>query len=539
MLKPATDHSEDQQTEPADRSPGREAAHGAAEAPGDGGHARVPGMNVARTARSTLFALALTGLGLGLNYLFSLVLARWYGAADFGLFATGLAVMNAFVVIVTMGFDSIVLREVPAERVRHGGGAGWPIVRSALALSGVAALAVALTVGLLAQPIAAHVFPDAMGIGRVLAWFAAAVPIATAGVILLAGLQAIHDVRLRLTLRYGIDPLFRFAIGAGAFLAGATILGGVFAVIAASALTALIGYIVLRRRMTAGASHPSSRADHGRALILRLLRASWPLTLSSIALVIAGRSDIVLLLGMTDASQAGLYGGALVTAAIISIILQVIETIVAPQLSDGIARSGTAGIVPLYRLALRWTTLLAVPAFLFFALAAEEIMALLGPEFRAAGICFLLLSTAHLVNALTGSASYILILSGRTKTVLANSAIYAAVIITGNVLAIPHWGIEGAAVVLLAATGVINLLRLIEVRVIFGIHPFSAASIGPVMIGGLIIGGYALLRAFGVEPNPWAVAAASVPIYLALVLLTCLHPEDRVVLLKARRLVWR
>lgn len=495
-------------------------------------------INVSRTARSTLFAFALTGLGLGLNFFFSVALARWYGAADFGLFATGLAVMNALVVIVTMGFDAIVLREVPAVRARAGGATGWQIVKPALMITGAAAVAVAVLLALLAQPIEARFFPEAMGIDRVFMWFAAAVPIMTAGVVLLSGLQAVQDVRLRLTLRYGIDPILRFAIGALLFVAGATILGGIFAVIAGALVTAVIAFFGLRRRMTPSASAPAATPPD-RSLWLRLLRASWPLTLSSLVLVIAGRSDIVLLLGLTDAAQAGLYGGALVTAAIISIILQVVETIAAPLFSDGIARSGASGIAALYRLALRWTTLLAVPIFLFFAIAADEIMALLGPEFRTAGTCFLILATAHLINALTGSASYVLLLGNRPKTVLLNSMVYAAIIIGGNVVAIPIWGIVGAACAMLLAITVINVLRLIEVRMIFGIHPFSLASAGPVLVGAILLAAHFGLRAAGVEINAFVPAFAAGLIYLVVVMLTCLHPDDKAVLLKARRLVRR
>lgn len=536
-LNPTSEASDDRSDEPQarppvskfeiDKSPPTTGAARAVDQPVD----------VAHVARSTVFAFILTGLGLGLNYLFNVALARWFGAAEFGLFATSISVINALVVVVIMGFDMIVLREVPAERAQHAG-AGWRVLRLSLIIVLAVATSFALILGLLAQPIANRFFADAQGLSPILATFAIALPLMTAGALLLAGLQATRDVRLRLTVRYGLEPILRFAIGAIAYVAGAGIVGGVWAVIAASAATAFIALIGVRRRMPLRQAALPGGGSEG-ALLARLMRASWPLTLASIVLVCAGRADIVLLLGYSGAHETGLYGGALVTAAIITTILAVVETIAAPLLSEGIARSGARGVSDLYKLALRWTTLASVPIFLFFAIAAWEIMGLLGPEFRAAGLCFLILSAANLVNALTGSANYILLLGNKPGIVLANALLFGAVMVGGNALAVPLWGMIGAAGTLLLATTLINVARLIEVWLVFGIHPFSKESIGPALIGAALIGLDLVLEVSGLHLNGWIAAVIAVLIYGVLVLLSCLHPDDRRILGKAARMIRR
>jgi len=494
-------------------------------------------VDVTHVARSTVFAFVLTGVGLGLNYLFNVALARWFGPAEFGLFATSISMINALVVVVIMGFDPIVLREVPAERAQQPG-AGWRVLRLSLIIVLAVAISFAIALGLLAQPIENRFFADTPGLSPILANFAIALPLMTAGALLLAGLQATRDVRLRLTVRYGLEPSLRFAIGAIVYVAGVGIIGGVWAVIAASAVTAVIAFFGVRRRMPLRQSALPSGGSEG-ALLASLMRASWPLTLASIVLVCSGRADIVLLLSYGGAREAGLYGGALVTAAIISTILAVVETIVAPLISEGIARTGARGISDLYKLALRWTTLISVPIFLFFAIAAWDIMALLGPDFRAAGLCFLILSAANLVNALTGSANYVLLLGNKPKLVLANALLFGIVMVGGNALAVPLWGLIGAASTLLLATTLINVARLIEVRVVFGIHPFSKESVGPALIGAVLIGIDLALEVSGVHLNGWIAAIVAVLIYGVLVLLTCLHPDDRRILGKAKRMIRR
>ena len=67
---------------------------------------------------STLF-FGGTLFGLGLNYLYTIVLARLLGASQFGLYALGLGVFSLLSVIAIGGLDSALLRFIPTS---HGTG---------------------------------------------------------------------------------------------------------------------------------------------------------------------------------------------------------------------------------------------------------------------------------------------------------------------------------------------------------------------------------------------------------------------------------
>jgi len=493
--------------------------------------------DLGRAAKSTAFALVMTAIGLGANYLFNIAVAHWFGPADFGLFAAGYALLNALAIVVVLGLDAIVLREAAGARARGDMVGARAILRRAALLVLLAGCAVGVGLALAARPITASFFAATPGIAPVLQAFAPALPAIAVGTVLLAGLQAIQDVRVRMLLRYGLDPLLRFGFGALAYGLGASILGAVAAVTAASATMAL-GALAAFHRMAArqATAVAASVATIGW---LGLLGASWPLTGAALFNLAAMRSDTLILLSLTGAHEVGLYSAALMTAAMITVLLMVVETIMSPLFADRIARTGIGSVEPLFRLSLRWVTLLAVPAFLFFAVAAPEIMGLFGTEFRAAAPAFVLLSAGALVNCLTGSANYVLILSGKTKLVLANSIAYAAVVVVANYVAIQEWGILGAATAMLATTIVLNLARLIEVAVLFRIHPFSRASAWPVGIGAAIWVGAALLQDRLSAVATWPIAVAAVLFYAAILLAVGLDPADRQLLGRALATVRR
>jgi len=215
-----------------------------------------------RTAKSTVFALFMTAIGLGANYLFNVVVAHWFGPAEFGLFAAGYALLLPLAAVAVLGLDAIVLREVSGARARGDLAGARAILGRASLLVLVAGCFISGGLAAEANSITARFFAATPGIARVLQSFAPAVPAIAVGLVAFAGLQALQDVRIRMTLRYGLDPLLRFGFGAVAYVIGASVLGAVAAVAAASvatALAALAAYHRLITRQSAVVSPPKAR----------------------------------------------------------------------------------------------------------------------------------------------------------------------------------------------------------------------------------------------------------------------------------------
>jgi O-antigen/teichoic acid export membrane protein len=72
-------------------------------------------------------------------------------------------------------------------------------------------------------------------------------------------------------------------------------------------------------------------------------------------------------------------------------------------------------------------------------------------------------------------------MTGYTKLKLINSIIRLAIYLGLSVVLIPQYGIVGAATVSLFGEGVVNLLRLIEVYILFRILPYNMGFLKPIL----------------------------------------------------------
>ena len=95
--------------------------------------AHVP--QLVRIARGTALFAAGTVFGLGLNYVYGIVLARLLGADDFGLYSLGLALFNVLTVIAIAGLDNAALKFVADTKAQGNSNQINGVVRAALLLS--------------------------------------------------------------------------------------------------------------------------------------------------------------------------------------------------------------------------------------------------------------------------------------------------------------------------------------------------------------------------------------------------------------------
>jgi len=107
-----------------------------------------------------------------------------------------------------------------------------------------------------------------------------------------------------------------------------------------------------------------------------------------------------------------------------------------------------------------------------------------------------------------------------------------------NVLLIPRWGMVGAATASLAAVAINNLLRLIEVYILFRLLPYNVSFLKPVTAGlAALAAALALGRLLPAEAS-LLYAAVNVIIllaaYVGAILLLGLSEEDRSVLARLR-----
>lgn len=461
-------------------------------------------------------------LSMGLVY----VVARGLGSATGGALFQAIALFNIAVVVATLGADTGLLRTLSAPRTRR------PPLRSLLplALVPVAVAGGALAVGgvvwsaTLGRWMAGDGDPASVAeLVRVLAPF---VPVGAVGLALLGATRGFGTmVPTVIAERLGRPALQ--LVSAGTAIAAGLATGRVALAwsigVVCSAAYAVRALLALHRRPARTTSSrlvavPSPRSVEllsptlsgtpvpapptGRALARLFWTFTLPRALSSMFRVGVLWLDVVLVGALVSTSAAAVYTVAtrLLQAGFLAVdaIGQAVEPMFARMLGEGhVARAHA-----LYEVATGWLVGLTWPLFLTMWVFAPTLLGLFGEDYAAASSVVAILAGSALVGSGFGPVDVLLVMAGRSLWSFRNAMVAFGLNVVLNLVLIPRWGLDGAAVAWAASRIVGNVLPLLQIRSLLGLHPFgrgwfTAAAASTISFGVVGVGVRLVL---GTEP---------------------------------------
>ncbi len=161
---------------------------------------------------------------------------------------------------------------------------------------------------------------------------------------------------------------------------------------------------------------------------------------------------------------------------LISFILLVANSITAPIFARQFAQGEIAKAGKIYGVSNCLMTLLALLPLGLFWFAPEYLLGFFGEEYRDAGWILIILSFGQLINVMSGSVGYVLMMSGHSR-LYRNSSFCAALLSIGLALwLVPVFGAIGAAVASSAGLAGKNLVGVYFARRLFGFQAFPTIS---------------------------------------------------------------
>jgi PST family polysaccharide transporter len=180
--------------------------------------------------------------------------------------------------------------------------------------------------------------------------------------------------------------------------------------------------------------------------MLALLKNSWPLLLSNVAIVIYMRIDLIMLDAFSGAHEVGLYSAATRISESWYFIPMIICSTLAPSVIRAHAGDSSHYIYFLGKLYFTLFWLASLITALFIICSEPLIMLLYGPKYSGSAVILAIHSTASIAVFLgVGSAQYLLT-ENLQKISLYRTACGATINILLNLLLIPKYGATGAAI---------------------------------------------------------------------------------------------
>lgn len=465
------------------------------------------------------------------TFLLQILLTRVLGAAGSGLYALGFSVLGIAQTVSLLGLQNGVVR---FGGMHHGAGDRSRLKGTlllALGISFASAVIVGTVLFFLASTIARGVFNEP-ALTAPIRVFAFALPFYSLVTITSFSARALRRVDCDVAISRLFRPILTLLAVGTSFLLGYRLLGAVSGFLISTVLSAGMGLHLLHRLFPDLTSKLRAKYD-----AKRLILYSGTVLLAGISSLLLTRTDRIMLGILDSAESVGIYNAAANLAVQATLFLTSFNAIFSPMIADLFHRGQMEQLERLFKTITKWIVALTLPVVLVLILFAEQSMRLFGAEFVVGAPVLIALSIAGLLNVSAGSVGFILIMTGHQKLALMNSLILGGLNVFLNLLLIPRFGILGAGVATGTSIALINLVKLIEVYLLYKIHPYEISYWKPAVSGMVAAATWLGVRCVW-DPAGWLMLlgiGCFAMVYGISLAVLGLEEEDRLVLMVLRR----
>lgn len=428
--------------------------------------------------------------------LLQLLLTRVLGPPGYGRYALGYSVLvlaNAFSML---GLQSGVVR---FGAMYHGAGDKARLkgtLFSALGISFGSSWMVALALYFLADTIAERIFNEPQ-LANPLRVFAFALPFYTLVTVTASSARALRRIDCDVAISQLFRPLLTLLAAGVSVLLGYRLMGVVTGFLVSAVLAAGLGIYLLHQLFPELSSGPKARYE-----TKTLLPYSLTVLLVGLSNLLIMRVDRIMLGILGSAEDVGIYEAAATLAMQATLFLSSFNAIFAPTIADLFHQRRMDELEALFKITAKWIFTLTLPVGLAFVLFARPLMALFGAGFSTGAPVLIGLGVAQLVNAGVGSVGFMLTMTGRQKFELANTLSLGGLNVLLNFVLIPKYGVLGAGIATGLSIVLVNLARLVEVYLLYQVHPYRLSYWKPLVAGLAATLAWLGLRAL-LNPTGW------------------------------------
>jgi O-antigen/teichoic acid export membrane protein len=172
-------------------------------------------------------------------------------------------------------------------------------------------------------------------------------------------------------------------------------------------------------------------------------------------------------------SVVGVYTVCSFIPTIIEIPLTAIEKISNPKIAEFWETGNITQISKVYELSVKILSIVSSIVFLMVLINLKYLLSYLPSQYAQAYHAIIIISLGALINAYTGINNGILYFSKKYKTGLALLLFLLVTTIILDVMLIPFFGINGAAIATSTALSVYNIIKYFYIRYSFKLNPYN------------------------------------------------------------------
>ncbi len=412
-----------------------------------------------------------------MRYVINVVMTNIVSLSTYGIYSAVYTSVTILGTIAMLGLDNTLVRFLPTYRVKGERNLAAGLLRFVVWMTLISSLLCAALFYLSARVLAHLVYhQDAYELP--LKEVALLIPLMALQIVLCSGLQAVNATKWRVYVGRIIQPTLSLVLLGVFYLLGLRLEALILATTCGFLASVIAGQLLLRK-----ASKPIVSDVIPRLEPKTWLHFALPISLNSFIQTVLDSTDMLFLVVFATSAQIGLYSAADRLSVLVLMPFYTLNTIFAPLIADYFARDKHEQLAKLAKVVTKWMFSLSLPVFLCFCVFHEPILSIFSKDYTAASTVLIILSFGNLVDAGTGSTGSILVMTGHTRLILANTVATIIVNIGLALWLVPHFNIIGAAVAAAMAIIIFNVAYFIEVYWILKINTLRWDMLKPIAAG--------------------------------------------------------
>jgi O-antigen/teichoic acid export membrane protein len=405
-------------------------------------------------------------VGAGILFVSQVVLARWMGRFEFGIYVYAWAWVGFLGMLSALGIGSSAQRFIPEYRTRGDLDRLRGFLVGSRLLCVVNGIAVgALLLGMvlvLGHRIADYYFVPFVLVSLTLPAFTLSTlqdPVA----------RSFNWIELALLPLFIVHPLIVIAVTGGIFLTGGMVNADTTLATAAAAFwgVIIVQMIVLGRRLKREIP-PGPR----RYAFADWIATALPLAVVDGFFILHTYVDTLVLQAFVGPAEVAVYYAATKILALVNFIYFAVSAASAHRFSEYHAAGERDKLAAFLAQAIRWTFWPSLALAALMLLLGKPILMLFGPGFADGYNLIVIMSVGLVARAAVGPAERLLNMIGQQRICAAIYATAFAVNLVLCLLLIPHLGLTGAAIATASAVLTESTLLFIVAKRRLGLHVF-------------------------------------------------------------------
>jgi O-antigen/teichoic acid export membrane protein len=415
--------------------------------------------------------------GLAVGYIITLLIANLFGAKGLGDYVLAITVLRLFTLLAKLGLDTTSIRFIASFASQDKWTSIFKFRKQVISILSISSLAASLLMYFLAIPIADLINAEYEYI-QLNAFFILPMTFFMLHYQSLRGLKRIAEFSFFYRMAQALFSLISIVILYQFFKTSDV---PVYAYLISVLIVSLLSFISFRYWLNKRSKGKES-AEQEIMSYSTLLKISIPLMFAQSVQFIMAWTDKLMLGAIdtpnvengitTNIEEVGVYYTAFKLSMFAAVALMAINSIASPKFAEMFAKNDMEGLKKVIHQSTKMIFWSSAPLVIIFFIFPEFFLGLFGEEFKIGVTAFIFLSCGRLISSFSGSVGNILQMTG-------NQNIYAKILLFGailnvllNLILIPRYGINGAAIASMSSLIVWNLSMVLVIKKKFGFYTF-------------------------------------------------------------------